>query len=96
MGKDVCACVHARMQVKASEAEAELRQGAAEASALQLDTELGALRARMVHLEAAGKARDKDVERLQRAIDQCKAAEVRIAGCGRPASVHVDRPSIVP
>ena len=75
----VRAYMHARaraMQVKASDAEAELRQAKAEATAMQLDSDLASARVRAQQLEAAAKARDKDVERLQRAIDQCKASEV--------------------
>jgi hypothetical protein len=71
-----CAPV-APAQVKASDAEAELRQAKTEAAAMQLDSDLATVRVRVQQLEAAVKARDKDVERLQRAIDQCKAAEVR-------------------
>ena len=53
---------------RASEFEMSVRQAQAEESVQKLEGELAAGRQRVLLLEAAGKARDKEVERLQKQV----------------------------
>ncbi len=52
------------------------RQARSETALAAADAELAALRQRMGQLEAAARQHDKDAEKLARALEQSKAAEV--------------------
>lgn len=43
-----------------------------------MDAELSRMKERMVHLEAALKGRDKEVDRLGRALEAAKVAEAEV------------------
>ena len=66
-----------------AEAEQELRQASAEEAVRKMEGGLGAARQRVAQVEAAGKAREREVEKLQRLLDQTKTSEVggRCAWC---------------
>ncbi len=67
---------------RGSEAELSVKAAEQEAAIGALQLELAAARQRAVQLEGGAKARDKEVERLQRLAEGSRQAEVR-GGKGR-------------